>query len=73
MSKGMLFYRCLLCRRVVSQWDVKEHKGCKQCGGRKLSPTNLSFWEKIVQVMKHPKVWAWDDDEDIIDPPDEEL
>ena len=69
MSKGMLFYSCLMCRRVVSQWDIKEHHGCPKCAGRKLGPTNLTLWEKIVQVFKHPRVWAWSNDEDLGEAP----
>ena len=68
-SKGMMFYRCLLCTGVVSKWDIREVHGCPNCGARKLGPTNLSIWEKLVQIFKHPKVWNWDNDADIIDPP----
>ena len=59
MREGLQFYRCVLCCTPVSPWDIKEHHGCSKCGGSKVSPSNLSRWEKIVQVVKHPKVWAW--------------
>lgn len=53
------FYRCLLCHRVVSQWDIEAHKGCPKCGGVRISPSDLSCWEKFVQIIKHPQVWKW--------------
>ena len=56
---GMMFYRCVLCHRIVSQWDIKEHRGCASCGNRKVSPTNLTALEKLVQIFKHPAVWRW--------------
>lgn len=58
-KSGLLFYRCCLCGTVVSKWDIKEHKGCQKCGHAKMRPSNLSFWEKLVQVFKHPKIWEW--------------
>lgn len=58
-SGGTLFYRCLLCTSVVSPWDIREHHGCRKCAGTKLKPSNLSFWEKLVQLVKHPMVWKW--------------
>ena len=58
-DKGLLFYRCVLCRSVVSQWDINEHHGCPTCGNPRVSPTALTLWEKIVQIVKHPKVWQW--------------
>ena len=57
---GMLFYRCNLCGHVVNKWDIKESKGCPKCANPRIKPTNLSLWEKIVQIIKHPKVWEWD-------------
>ena len=56
------FYRCLLCASVVSKWDIVKCDGCPKCACRKLSPTNLSWLEKLVQMLKHPKVWDWGDD-----------
>ncbi len=54
------FYRCVLCGSVVSWWDIYEGEhACPNCGQRRISPTNLSLWEKIVQVFKHPAVWRW--------------
>ena len=60
-SEGLGFYRCTLCNGVVSRWDI-DAGGCPKCGGRKIMPTDLSLWEKIVQIVKHPKVWNWPDD-----------
>jgi len=57
----VMFYRCLLCRSVVSQWDIPAHNGCHKCGGVRISPTNLSWWEKIAQIIKHPLVWRWNE------------
>lgn len=59
MSQGTQFYRCMLCSNVVSKWDIHEHHGCSRCGNTRIRPSDLSWWEKIVQVLKHPKVWAW--------------
>lgn len=62
MSAGLPFFRCTLCRGVVSQWDIyKDGHNCPKCGGARISPTNLSFWEKLVQIWKHPKVWTWNE------------
>lgn len=61
MEEGMQFYRCTLCHRVVSIWDIHEFKGCPYCKANKISPTDLTLWEKLVQIIKHPKVWRWKD------------
>ena len=58
-ESGVAFYRCNLCSGVVSAWDIVDHGACKKCGGVKITPTNLTVWEKIVQIFKHPKVWEW--------------
>ena len=58
-DEGMLFYRCYLCRGIVSQWDVNKYYSCPKCGHTKVSPANLTLWEKIVQIVKHPMVWKW--------------
>lgn len=58
-DRGLLFYRCTLCRSVVSQWDIEEHAGCPKCRNPRVSPSELTVWEKIVQVVKHPAVWRW--------------
>ena len=63
---GLCFYRCVLCGSVVSPWDIKEHKGCKKCGGTKIKPTNVSLIEKIVQIFLHPLVWKWEGESDDI-------
>lgn len=60
MSKGLLFYRCMLCQHPVSTWDIRDG-GCPKCKGRKIVPTNLTLLEKIKQIIKHPKVWTWND------------
>lgn len=61
MSKfeGLMFFRCCLCRRVVSPWDIEKEKGCAHCGHTRISPSNLTLIELIVQIVKHPKVWKW--------------
>jgi len=56
---ALQFYRCVLCHRVVSLFDLREKLGCRHCGHAKVSPTNLTLWEKLVQIAKHPKVWTW--------------
>jgi hypothetical protein len=57
-SEGITFYRCTMCSRPVSPMDIEKYNGCK-CGNNKVSETNLSAWEKVVQVVKHPLVWRW--------------
>lgn len=59
MDEGLQFYRCTLCHRIVSVWNIKESKGCPFCKCNKISPTDLTLWEKIIQIVKHPKVWEW--------------
>ena len=57
---GVPFYRCKLCGTVVSPWDIYEkHTGCTVCSCRQIVPTNLTFTEKIIQIVKHPKIWEW--------------
>lgn len=56
---ALTFYRCRLCHRIVSLFDLREHHGCAHCGHATISPTNLTLWEKLVQIAKHPKVWTW--------------
>jgi hypothetical protein len=58
MSEGTTFYRCALCHGVVSKWDI-DKGGCAKCGGTKISPTNLSFFEKVKQIVRRPAVWRW--------------
>lgn len=55
------FYRCTICHGVVNKWDIVKG-GCPKCSGTRISPTNLTLWEKIVQIIKHPKVWEWRND-----------
>lgn len=56
---GLMFYRCRLCHRVVSLWDIRKYHACPYCRHATISPTNLTLWEKLVQIVKHPKVWEW--------------
>ena len=55
----LTFYRCMLCGGVVSQWDIRQTHACPKCNNIRIRPSNLTIWEKIVQIAKHPKVWAW--------------
>jgi len=52
------FYRCETCASVVSPWDIRK-AGCSRCGGVRVRPSNLTLVEKMVQVIKHPKIWEW--------------
>lgn len=58
-ENALTFYRCCLCHRPVSLFDLREHHACPFCGHARMSPTNLTLWEKLVQIVKHPKVWEW--------------
>lgn len=60
-NEGLEFYRCTLCHKAISIWDLKEKHGCPYCAGARFSPSNLTLWEMIVQIWKHPKVWRWKD------------
>lgn len=62
MSEGMTFYRCMTCSGIVSQWDIRDHGACPTCEGVRIRPTNLTLWEKLVQIIKHPRIWEWSDD-----------
>jgi Zn finger protein HypA/HybF involved in hydrogenase expression len=53
------FFRCASCNGVVSMWDIKKIHGCPKCKGNKLRHSDLSLWEKIIQVFKHPQIWRW--------------
>lgn len=64
---GLLFYRCYVCRRVVSHWDIEKHHGCSHCQCNKIVATNLTWWEKLVQLFKHPKIWEWPDSEKLVE------
>ena len=63
-DEGLLFYRCYLCRGVVSKWDVEKSFACPKCGHTKVSPANLTPLEKLVQIIKHPAVWKWSEGAD---------
>lgn len=60
-KEGLSFFRCTLCSAVVSVWDIKDG-GCQKCGSHRIAETNLTLWEKIVQLLKHPFFWLWPDD-----------
>lgn len=53
-SGGMTFYRCTLCHGVVSLWDIEALHACPKCGGTRISPSNLTWLEKLAQLWKHP-------------------
>ena len=57
--EGLEFYRCRTCHRVVNVWDLKKHNACPYCGGAHFQYTNLTMWEKVKEVVKHPKFWEW--------------
>lgn len=57
--EGLQFYRCTLCQGVVSVWDINEQHGCPKCAGTRMMPTNLSIKEKLVQMLKHPRLGEW--------------
>lgn len=58
-NEGIQFYRCTLCGTAVSPWDIQEKRGCPKCSNNKIKPSDLSLWEKAVQIVKHPRVWRW--------------
>lgn len=58
-ENALVFYRCSLCTRVISLFDLRKYRACPFCGHSKISPTNLTLWEKLIQIVKHPRVWEW--------------
>lgn len=58
MKEGTTFYRCILCSHIVNKWNIKEG-GCPNCAGQRIVATNLSLWEKMVQICLHPCFWRW--------------
>ena len=61
-EQGLPFFRCTLCMGVVSMWDIyKDSHKCPKCGGARVVPTNLSLYEKFLQICKHPRVWTWNE------------
>lgn len=56
---GLQFYRCILCKKVISAWDIKKKGCCPNCGQFRVAATNLTTWEKVKQIVKHPAVWNW--------------
>lgn len=61
MREGTQFYRCTLCTTVVSPWDVKSGAGCQKCGCLRIKPTNLSWWESVMQIIRHPSLLRMDE------------
>ena len=57
--EGLEFYRCCLCGTVVSPWDLRDVQCCPKCSHNRVHPTNLSLKEKATQIIKHPKIWKW--------------
>ena len=59
----MLFFRCTECHCVVSKKDIKQGKGCRRCGGGRISPTMLSTAEKFIEILRWPgmlfRVSSW--------------
>lgn len=54
-----MFYRCTLCSGVVSEWDIKKGGECPRCGNHRVKPSGLTLFEKLVQILKHPRIWEW--------------
>ncbi|MEJ2336567.1 MAG: hypothetical protein P8Y26_13195, partial [Gemmatimonadales bacterium] len=53
-GKGVGFYRCLVCGKVCAPWDLPKYHGCRKCGSVRLRTTNLSFFEKIIEIIRQP-------------------
>jgi len=60
-GEGVGFYRCMVCATVNSPWELKKLGSCRKCGATKVKATNLSFWEKVVQIVRRPMLWKWSD------------
>ena len=56
----MMFYRCTLCAQVLNKWDINDG-ACPKCGGKRVKPSELILSQKIIKIVKHPKLWALDD------------
>lgn len=53
---GIAYFRCYLCRRPISPDDLDTHHGCAHCGHHRVCPTSLTFWEKCMEIIRHPKI-----------------
>lgn len=47
-----IFKRCLKCNRVLVRRDYLKEGCCPGCGGRRMSPTNLSFFENLYYTIR---------------------
>jgi DNA-directed RNA polymerase subunit RPC12/RpoP len=55
-GEGAAYFRCMLCGRPVSEKTIENEGGCSHCGGRRVKPTSLTFWEKVFEIIKHPSL-----------------
>lgn len=56
---GLPFFRCALCGSVVNVWDIEKKGKCPKCSHARMHPTDLSYFEILVQIIKHPLLWKW--------------
>lgn len=50
----MYWWRCLNCTGIVNNKEIKNGAGCRHCGCVKIRRTNLTFREKIVELLRWP-------------------
>ena len=55
-GKGAAYFRCLLCGRPVSPLDLDQSHGCAHCGHTRIRPSDLTLWEKVLEVLRNPKI-----------------
>lgn len=56
MSKPVTMYRCLACGKANTPWALERFGCCVQCGGVRVRPTNLSWWETF-KTLFSPAYW----------------
>ena len=47
-----IFARCHLCRKLLATKDFLGKSGCPKCGGKKFSPTNITFIEQMWMIIR---------------------
>lgn len=57
---GIMFYRCNLCGKALAPWVLSAARACPRCGHTRVRPTNLSWWEKTLMLMRYPRFWSWE-------------
>jgi DNA-directed RNA polymerase subunit RPC12/RpoP len=55
-GEGAAYFRCVLCGRPSAETTLQEHGECGYCGGKRMQPTDLTFFEKVIEIIRHPSI-----------------